>query len=78
MSDVCDGDYYRSHSIFKQSDKTLQIFAYYDELVLTNSLMSRRNKYKIGKLKAYTYSLTCMICIFQALSTSCWETLTHP
>ena len=49
MSDVCDGDYYRSHPIFRQSDKTLQIFGYYDELVLTNPLMSRRNKYKIAK-----------------------------
>lgn len=55
MSDICDGNYYRSHAIFSQCDKTLQIIAYYDELTLTNPLMSRRNEYKIGKLRPFNY-----------------------
>lgn len=49
MNDICDGDYYSTHPVFSQNDQALQILAYYDELTLTNPLMSRRNKYKIGK-----------------------------
>ena len=55
MSDVCDGHYYSSHPVFSCNDKALQIVAYYDELVLTNPLMSRRNNYKIGKFYSFMH-----------------------
>ena len=48
MGDICDGHYYSSHPAFCCNDKALQIFTYYDEFVLTNPLMARKNNYKIG------------------------------
>lgn len=47
LVDVCDGELYRSHPMFQESEHALQIIAYYDEMTLTNSLMSRATKYKI-------------------------------
>lgn len=43
LNDICDG------TIWNDDEPTLQIVAYYDDFVLTNPLMSRSKKYKIGR-----------------------------
>ena len=47
MYDICDGT-----MLENQQTDVLQIIAYYDEVSMTNPLMSRSKKYKIG-----TYAL---------------------
>ncbi len=43
--DICDGDLLGDESY---EDPIFDIIAYYDEFTLTNPLMSRSKKYKIG------------------------------
>ena len=43
--DICDGDLFENESY---EDPILHIIAYYDEFTMTNPLMSRAKKYKIG------------------------------
>ena len=48
LFDICDGNLFEENSILQQNDQALQIIGYYDELTLTNPLMSRAKKYKMG------------------------------
>ena len=48
MMDICDGDLYKSHSVFQGNDNALQVIAYYDEVTLTNPIGSRAKKHTIG------------------------------
>ena len=50
MSDICDGTIFNTNSILCEDDQALQVIAYYDEFTLTNPLMSRAKKYKIGEI----------------------------
>lgn len=43
--DTCDGTIWEDEH---QTEQVLQIIGYYDEMSLTNPLMSRSKKYKIG------------------------------
>ena len=45
---IIDGNVFEENSILQQNDQALQIIGYYDELTLTNPLMSRAKKYKMG------------------------------
>ena len=50
LFDLGDGDILKSHPIFNIiNENALQIIGYYDEVTITNPLMSRANSYKIGK-----------------------------
>ena len=49
LSDICDGSICDTNSILRDNDVALQIIGYYDELTITNPLMSTRaKKNKIG------------------------------
>lgn len=48
LRDICDGTIFDSNPILHDDDNALQIVAYYDELTLTQPLMSRAKKHKIG------------------------------
>lgn len=43
MEDICDGDRFASHPLFKEDLNALQILAYYDEIELCNPLGSHIN-----------------------------------
>lgn len=45
LCDVCDGNIWED---VDHCNHVLQIICYYDEFTLTNPLMSRSKKYKIG------------------------------
>lgn len=47
--DVCDGTIFYTNPILQCSDHVLQIIGYFDEVTLTQPLMSRSKKYRIGK-----------------------------
>ena len=48
MMDICDGDLFADHCVFRGNEKALQIIGYYDEVTLTNPIGSRAKKHKIG------------------------------
>lgn len=48
LRDICDGTIKEENPILHGSDQALQIIGYFDELTVTNPLMSRAKKYKIG------------------------------
>ena len=48
LMDICDGSIVDSNKVLCDDNKALQIIAYYDEFTLTNPLMSRAKKNKIG------------------------------
>jgi hypothetical protein len=50
LMDICDGSIYQTNPILQHNDQALQIIAYYDEFTVTNPLMSRAKKYKLGKI----------------------------
>lgn len=48
LLDICDGTIFSSNSLLNSNETALQIIGYYDEFTVTNPLMSRAKKYKIG------------------------------
>ena len=48
--DMCDGSIFKSHPVFKEDKKAIQIVAYYDEIELCNPLGSKTKKHKMGCL----------------------------
>lgn len=48
MNDFCDGEYFRSHSLFSKHRTALQIYFYFDELEVCNPLGSKAKKHKLG------------------------------
>ena len=48
--DVCDGNHCKSHELFRQDDRALQVIAYYDDVEVVNPLGSKRKKHKVGML----------------------------
>lgn len=46
--DYCDGSVLQNHSMFKESQETLQLTFYFDELEVANPLGSKRGKHKLG------------------------------
>ena len=48
--DMCDGSIFKSHPVFKEDKKAIQIVAYYDEIELCNALGSKTKKHKMGCL----------------------------
>ena len=50
LRDVCDGAIFHDNPILRNDEQALQIIGYYDELTLTNPLMSRAKKHKIGTM----------------------------
>ncbi len=59
LHDICDGILFKQNCLLQNSDKALQIIAYFDELVLTNPIGSRRHK--IGKKYIYKYQGFCFV-----------------
>ena len=58
MSDFCDGNYYRLHSLFNDPYPVLQICLYFDELEVCNPLRSKRTLHKLGdKFFMYYYDI---------------------
>lgn len=49
MSDICDGESYKSHPLFSVKNNSLEILLYYDDLEVCNPLLSRSKVHKIGK-----------------------------
>lgn len=49
LKDVCDGDYFKEHNIFKYagSEKSLALQVYFDEFEVCNPLGSKRGKHKL-------------------------------
>ena len=61
LFDICDGSICTNNSVLRNNQCALQIIGYYDELILTNPLMSRAKKYKIGNCKCIiTHSYYCI------------------
>lgn len=56
LSDICDGSIFTSNPVLRRNQQALQIIGYYDELTLTNPLMSRAKKYKIGMIMFIEYT----------------------
>jgi hypothetical protein len=54
MSDVCDGDMFRSHSLFSSDPQSLQIILYYEDLEIFSALGANVKKHKVG---AFYFSL---------------------
>ena len=50
IRDVCDGNYCKSHELFGQDDRALQVIADYDDVEVVNPLGSKRKKYKVVML----------------------------
>ena len=48
LNDICDGTIMVENSILQGNAQALQIVGYFDEMILTNPLISRAKKYKIG------------------------------
>ena len=46
--DICDGELYQSHPVFRDSPNSLQILAYYDEFTAVNQLSTVAKLYKLG------------------------------
>ena len=44
IRDVRDGNYCKSHELFGQEDRALQVIAYYDDVEVVNLLGSKRKK----------------------------------
>ena len=52
--DMCDGSVFKSHPIFQQDRKALQVIAYFDELELCNPLGSNvKKQHKTGKIMTF-------------------------
>lgn len=48
LADVCDGELFKEHPIFKTTPQALQIIAYFDEMEMANPLGSRAAENKLG------------------------------
>ena len=48
FEDFCDGELFRSHPIFSQDSRALQVIAFYDELELCNPLGTHVKTHKLG------------------------------
>ena len=70
MKDYCDGDQFKSHSLFSVQANSLQLFLYYDDVEVCNSLGSSKTEHKIGKYMyvfypthLYRHSFTTYYCL---------------
>ena len=50
MEDFCDSKVAKSHPLFSQDSKALQILLYYDEIELCNPIGNSKTKHKIGTI----------------------------
>ena len=57
MLDLCDGSYYRSHSLFNETHLALQICLYFDELEVCNLIGSKGSIHKIGTVTTPLYEI---------------------
>lgn len=48
MGDYCDGEQYRTHSLFQEDPCAIQLRLYYDDLEVCNALGSKTKKHKLG------------------------------
>ena len=48
LRDFCDGEDFKSHSLFGQDPQALILHCYYDDFQVTNPLGSKTKKHKIG------------------------------
>ena len=54
LRDFCDGYYVRTHPVFQNTDNSLQIVGYYDDIEVANPLGSKASKHKLG-MENYLY-----------------------
>lgn len=50
MSDVCDGELFRSHPLYSSDPLALQIILYYDDVEICNALGANVKKHKVGRV----------------------------
>lgn len=50
MGDYCDGELYKSSSLFQEDPCALQVQLYYDEAEICNPLGSKASVHKLGML----------------------------
>ena len=50
LHDYCDGEHFKTHTLFGSNPQALQIIAYYDELEVVNPIGSYVKKHKLGCL----------------------------
>lgn len=63
IEDFCDGQIFRSHSLFSKDPTALQLMLYYDEVEIANPLGSKTGKHKLGKFHDYLKSILFPILI---------------
>lgn len=49
LRDVCDGSFFKEHSVFLAYSDALQIILYYDDFEVANPLVAKAGKHKLGK-----------------------------
>lgn len=49
IGDFCDGKLFKTHPLFKDAPKSLQIIAYFDEVEVCNPLAGHAGVHKLGK-----------------------------
>ena len=49
LSDYCDGDSFKTHSLFSLHSDALQVHFYYDEVEVCNPIGSHKKIHKLGK-----------------------------
>lgn len=48
IGDFCDGKLFKTHDLFKNNKKSLQIIAYFDEVEVCNPLAGHAGIHKLG------------------------------
>ena len=55
VEDFCDSKQAKSHPLFSQDSKALQILLYFDEIELCNPIGNSKTKHKIGTIYSKWY-----------------------
>lgn len=54
IGDYCDGNLFKTHSLFKDTPRSLQIIVYFDEVEVCNPLAAHAGIHKLGKELSYS------------------------
>ena len=50
LSDYCDGSIYKTHPLFSEDPRALQLILYYNDVEVCNPLGSRAKTHKVGDI----------------------------
>ena len=76
LKDYCDGNDYKTHSLFSLHANGLQVQLYHDDVELCNPLGSSRTKHKVGMFNVQIVCVTCdkyMYVLCRALLLHPWK-----